>query len=104
MYKYYYGFESDEHMFFAKEIAEGFGVFTINNNPHSLLIKAMIVDFLLESNIKYKAIFFETKNGLREVFMKEHYIGAYLRFKERCSNGIYISNNNKKYNFKLEGE
>lgn len=102
MYKYYQELNSNEHMLYANEIASMIGILSENNKPHSSLIKIAIVDFFLENDIKYNAIYFNTKKGLREVFKYDDYREAIKRLLETSKEGVYKSLNNKKYKFKVK--
>lgn len=103
MYEYYLKVLSDEHMLYLNELAEIYDIYSLNNKPHTKLLKAIILDYLQENCIEYCPIFYNTKNGLKEVFSKEIYIPAIDRFNSLSKDGIYISYYNK-FNFKRRGE
>ena len=99
IYKYYIQVFSDEHMLFASELAEVYGIYSLSDKPHYALVKTAITDYIDNNNIKHMPIFYETKKGLREVFPREYYEPA-LKSLLTNSEGVYISNKNKKYYFK----
>ena len=97
-YTYYLQVFSDEHMLFASEIAELYQVYSSSGKPHHKLIKTVILDYIINNNLNYMPIFYETKNGLREVFPREYYEPALISLLTN-SKSVYISNKNKKFNF-----
>lgn len=73
LFDYYMKITSNEHMLYASEISELYGIQSSTGRPHHSLVKTVIVDYMKSNNIEYIPLFYETKNGLREVFSKEHY-------------------------------
>lgn len=107
MYTYYLAVRSNEHMLFAKELAEKYGIYSSTGNPHNKLIKVVIIDYLIENNIPYRPLFYETKSGLREVFSQILYEPAFERFINKASGNKYTSLNKITYYFKnntIKGE
>lgn len=102
MYTYYLAVNSYEHMLFAKELAMKYNVYSLTNNPHNKLVKAVITDYLIENNIEYRPLFYETKNGLKEVFSQIHYKPAFERFMNCIVDNKYTSLNKITYNFKSD--
>lgn len=100
MYTYYLAINSNEHMLFAKELAEKYSIYSSTGNPHNKLIKAIIIDYLIDNNMPYRPLFYETKNGLREVFSRTLYEPAFKRFLNKASDNKYTSLNKTKYYFK----
>lgn len=100
MYKFYLEIKTEEHMLYAKEIAEIYGLYSLNGNPHSTLMKIIILDYLKENQIDYIPIFYNSRNGLKEVFPAKYYAPAFKIFLSKINyNNTYISLNGKKYNF-----
>jgi hypothetical protein len=103
MYKFYLEIKTEEHMLYPKEIAEAFGLYSMNGKPHSTLTKVIILDYLESNQIEYMPIFYNSKNGLREVFAAKHYIPALkLHLSKTSHNNMYVSLNGKKYKYFLK--
>ena len=65
-YTYYVPVTSDEHYLYASELAEMFGIYTVNGRLHTQLVSAYLASLeLLEQSTP---LFYATKNGLRRVF------------------------------------
>lgn len=99
MYEYYLKVVSNEHMLYLNELAELYDLYSLSGKPHIKLLKAIILDYLQENCIEYYPIFYNSKNGLKEVFSHEVYMPAIERFNSLHKDGVYISCNNK-FNFK----
>nr|DAV25184.1 MAG TPA: hypothetical protein [Caudoviricetes sp.] len=100
MYKFYLEIKTEEHMLYPKEIAEAFGLYSMNGKPHSILIKAIILDYLESKQIEYTPIFYNSRNGLKEVFSAKYYMPALqLHLSKANHNNVYISQNGKKYKY-----
>lgn len=100
MYEYYLKVISNEHMLYLNELAELYNIYSLSNKPHTKLLKAIILDYLDYNHLSYCPVFYNTKNGLKEVFSKDIYEPAIEKFKKLYINGVYISNNNK-FNFRI---
>lgn len=102
MYKVYLEIQTEEHMLYAKEIAEAYGLYSLNGNPHYTLMKIIILDYLKENDIEYMPLFYDSRNGLKEVFPAKYYMPAFkLFFSKAKYNNTYISLNGKKYKYFL---
>lgn len=65
-YTYYVPVIREEHCLFASELAEMFGIYTVNGRPHTQLVSAYLASLeLLEQSAP---LFYATKHGLRRVF------------------------------------
>lgn len=65
-YTYYVPVTSDEHYLYASELAEMFGIYTVNGRPHTQLVSAYLTS--LELFEQAAPLFYPTKHGLRRVF------------------------------------
>lgn len=65
-YTYYVPVASDEHYLYASELAEMFGIYTVNGRPHTQLVSAYLTS--LELFEQSAPLFYATKHGLRRVF------------------------------------
>ena len=99
LFDYYMKITSNEHMLYASEIAKMYNINSTTGKPHYSLVKTVIVDYMKDNNFEYIPLFYNTKNGLKEVFSKKHYEPAISKL---LANGKceYKSLNNKTYYFK----
>lgn len=65
-YTYYVPVTSDEHYLYASELAEMFGIYTVNGRPHTQLVSAYLTS--LELFEQAAPLFYPAKHGLRRVF------------------------------------
>ncbi|MDV3428308.1 MAG: hypothetical protein LIR50_15025 [Bacillota bacterium] len=67
MYEYYRKVNKEEHMLFAKEIAIKYGIYTVNNLPHSRLISHILMEIRLHT-ADCEQLYYSTRNGLAKVY------------------------------------
>lgn len=99
MYNYYMKFKSEEHMLFAREIAELYRIYSTSGKPHSSLIRAILSDYIYETFQEYNPMYYITKSGPVEVFPAAIYQEAINRFVNKQENNIYASLSGTKYKF-----
>lgn len=82
-YTYYKPVKSNEHMLYASEIADMYGILTTNNNPATRFIAAIIEDYIRRYKIEYEQLYYLTIRGfMTKVYSKEIYHAAMVKFAE----------------------
>lgn len=66
MYTYYTKAESPFHYLYAGELAQEYGIYTVNGKPHAQLIAAYLD--AIEKEEGAKPLFYATKHGLHRVY------------------------------------
>lgn len=85
LFTYYARVYSHEHMLFCKEIAELYNILDKSGKPSHTKVGKIIKSYISENNINYCSLYYETRNGLREVFPKEIYENAIIYAKMKGS-------------------
>jgi hypothetical protein len=99
--------ENEEHMLFAKEIAEVYHLYSLQGKPNGLLVKHILKDNLCSFLPEY---YYPYSNGVARVYPKMHYHKILSEFISNIciGNGIYqtIDESGKsiKINYKYTGE
>lgn len=83
---YYTMLASNEHMLYAKEIAEKYNIFK-NDKPNYILVTRIIEDYLTRHNIDYTYKFFLNRyHGMKKVYEFNIYDNAIKEWRDM--NGI----------------
>lgn len=112
MYTYYKEFKSEEHMLYPSEIAKLAGLYSLTDNPATMLVSAILQDHI--SNLDdYEQCFYIIKGGKQnKVYPKSIYVPAIVDFLSTIINEygeeipevIQRQIGIKKYNFKIKIE
>lgn len=105
--EYYKKVEIKEHMLYASEIAELFGILSRTNKPAIKFISQLLKEEII--NKKEEQLYYNAKDGLRKVYPKSIYIDAMKKLNERLKHikkdkqGFYYIklNNEKNYYIKI---
>lgn len=73
MYIYYEQVELEEHMPYAKEICEVFRIHNENGKNHSRFMIMYLNDYAKKIDPDYRKLYYQTKNGLVQVFPRTIY-------------------------------
>lgn len=70
MYEYIKGkkVQCDEHMLSASEIANMYGIMTENNQPHSLMISAILREYVNKTNLNIAEYYYQHSRGCMRVY------------------------------------
>lgn len=96
---------SGEHMLYASEIAELYGVYSTGERPHSTLVRAIIGDYNKNNCLFREGLYYINKFGkCNEVWPQLAYNEAMINFikNQTTNNGIYLSDDGIKYKFILK--
>ena len=104
MYEYIKGkkVECEEHMLSASEIATIYGIQTENNQPHSLMIAAILRQYVANSNLNIAEYYYPHSRGCMRVYPE-------LLWKPAMSDFIYyndldVDNNQQTRIYKVDSE
>lgn len=103
-YVYYRKVVLKEHLYFAYELAIMFNIQNVSGNPHTRMVKSIILDYMTENNILYEPIYYNTSKGLKEVYAIDMFLAALNRATKHTVDNKYIALSGTKYNFTIEGE
>lgn len=109
MYQYFTPVYSKEHMLFGKEIAERYGIMTVNDQPHTRLVKLLIAQQLEDFPESLQLpIYYLTKTGPVRVYCFAIYDKVCKSFIQRSKlvdgemKTIRMFDGNKTVNFKYK--
>ena len=104
MYEYIKGkkIECEEHMLSASEIASMYGIQTENKQPHSLMIAAILRDYVRKTNLNIAEYYYSHNRGCMRVYPE-------LLWKPAMSEFIYyndldVDNNQQTKVYKIDSE
>jgi hypothetical protein len=102
-YEYYVKIASEEHMLYASEIANLYGIKTLANDPHTKLVTAILEAYAREQDIDLSEIYYYARYPNR-VYPVSFYYPAIQWFREQVSNSTrrdyYVFYNGKGFNFR----
>lgn len=104
MYEYIKGkkIECDEHMLSASEIATMYGIQTESKQPHSLMVSAILREYVRKTNLNIAEYYYQHSRGCMRVYPE-------LLWKPAMSEFMYYNNldiDNKKQTgiYKIDSE
>lgn len=81
MYTYYKKIEKDEHMLYASEIAEAYGILTVNNKCATRLVSNLLDDYIKKNNLKSEQLYYITTRGfIVKVYPRDLYREVMYKF------------------------
>lgn len=104
MYEYIKGkkVECEEHMLSASEIAMIYGIQTENKQPHSLMIAAILREYVRKTNLNVAEYYYQHSRGCMRVYPKLLWEPAMSEF--MYYNDLDIDNNEQSRVYKIDSE
>lgn len=101
MYEYIKGkkVQMEEHMLSATELAQLFGLYTLNNNPNGLLVAQILSDYVEDTNLNVSEYYYPHRKGVLRVYPELVYRKALYDFVFNLEDGekkVYVSKHEKK--------
>ena len=79
MFTYYKPIVTNDHYWFAYELAQMCAIYTTTGNPHSKFVIALMDDYFRKNGRTWN-LYYETRNGLSRVFPEEDFFAAISPF------------------------
>ena len=87
MYTYYKKVQDEEHMLYATEIAELYGVVSVNNIPATRLVSRLLDEYIKKNNLEAEQHYYITKRGFQsKVYPASVYSVVMEEFKKSLLN------------------
>lgn len=104
MYEYIKGkkVECEEHMLSASEIATMYGIQTENKQPHSLMIAAILRQYVSKSNLNIAEYYYPHNRGCMRVYPELLWKPAMSEF--MYYNDLDVDNNQQTRIYKIDSE
>ena len=104
MYEYIKGkkIECEEHMLSASEIASMYGILTENKQPHSLMIAAILREYVRKTNLNIAEYYYPHSKGCMRVYPELLWKPAMSEF--AYYNDLDVDNNQQAKVYKIDFE
>lgn len=104
MYEYIKGkkIDCEEHMLSASEIATMYGIQTENKQPHSLMIAAILREYVSKSNLNIAEYYYPHSRGCMRVYPEILWKPAMSEF--MYYNDLDVDNNKNSRIYKVDSE
>lgn len=94
LYTYWEEKKSNEHYLLAHEIAQIFNIFSMSGKPHTILVGALLRDYIQSHGLKQ--YYYCSRQKMLPVFPQEVYSPA-INILSQANNTITICNKNYKF-------
>ena len=102
-YKYWQPVVLEEHRLYAAEVAKLWGIYSVNDKPHSKMIHAILAEE--EYFARQNPLYFQTRNGLVRCFGHDIVLKGYHRmmtFTQEGPNYLVYENNGHNFKFTMK--